>query len=387
MNQRPNMNQQPKSAPAHLDFIDGIRAVAALFVVLCHSYFEPANGYYANPVLSHLGLTYGHVAVDVFIVVSGFCLMLPIARHGNLMGSILSFYKRRGRRILPPYYAAVAFSILLILTFGGQLTGTVWDNSLPITWSAVLTHILLLHDFPIGDGGSLNYPLWSIAVEFQIYLLMPVLVYLFCRLGDVGTVVLCSAIGLLLHVLQPSALDGAAPWFVGLFAMGAVAARRGVAGAPQRSKLYRRVLYVVAAGVAGTIVLGGHTFFEKNMAYIDTGVGLLTAFTLYLTYTDPAPANIWLTRALSWGPLVRVGAFSYSLYLVHAPLVHVLDRAYAAILAPRPEVMFVLLLVSLPLIVGCAYVFHRVFERPFMSSESTTKQPRRAPLAAEATAV
>lgn len=71
----------PTATKTHLAFIDGLRAIAALFVMVCHAYFEPANGYYASRLMNHLGLTYGHVAVDLFIVVSGFCLMLPIAQE------------------------------------------------------------------------------------------------------------------------------------------------------------------------------------------------------------------------------------------------------------------------------------------------------------------
>ena len=91
--------KEPPKTPTllkpHLAFIDGLRAIAALFVMVCHAYFEPANGYYASRLMNHLGLTYGHIAVDVFIVVSGFCLMLPIARRGDQMPPLKQFFTRR----------------------------------------------------------------------------------------------------------------------------------------------------------------------------------------------------------------------------------------------------------------------------------------------------
>jgi peptidoglycan/LPS O-acetylase OafA/YrhL len=183
-------------------------------------------------------------------------------------------------------------------------------------------------------------------------------------------------------VIFPSALDGATPWYVGLFAMGAVAARNSVLGGEARhSVLQRRLLYVVAGGAAAVLVLGGHSLFEKNAAYIDTVIGVLTAFLLYLTFTDPTSTRTWLTRALGWGPLVRVGIFSYSIYLVHAPLLHVLDRMYTAVWGPRPEIMFLMLTASIPLIVGCAYAFHRLFERPFMTLPSSAVREQRLPVA------
>ena len=92
LSETPVSTSPPK---AHLAFIDGLRAVAALFVMVCHAYFEPANGYYASRLMNHLGLTYGHIAVDVSIVVSGFCLMLPIARRGDQMPPLKQFFTRR----------------------------------------------------------------------------------------------------------------------------------------------------------------------------------------------------------------------------------------------------------------------------------------------------
>ena len=69
LSETPVSTSPPK---AHLAFIDGLRAVAALFVMVCHAYFEPANGYYASHLMNHLGLTYGHIAVDVFIVATAY---------------------------------------------------------------------------------------------------------------------------------------------------------------------------------------------------------------------------------------------------------------------------------------------------------------------------
>src|SRR5262245_41455809 len=85
---------QPAGA-AHLAFVDGVRASAALFVAVCHSYFEPTSGYYSSWIMNHLGLSYGHIAVDIFIVVSGFCLMLPVLRRGGRLDSVASFMRRR----------------------------------------------------------------------------------------------------------------------------------------------------------------------------------------------------------------------------------------------------------------------------------------------------
>jgi peptidoglycan/LPS O-acetylase OafA/YrhL len=375
--------QPPENRPRlHLQFVDGIRALAALFVMLGHAWFQPSNGYYELGIMNRLGLSYGHIAVDVFIVVSGFCLMLPIAHNGGTMRSIRSFFTRRARRILPPYYAALFLSCLFILLVASEKTGTVWDSSLPLTWPQFLAHLLLIHDLPLGwEGGGINYPLWSIAVEWQIYFFMPLFVVSFRRLGSALTVAVAVLVGLTTHVAA-GWLDGAHPWYLGLFAMGCAAAVYGSRALSRRLVAWCRALCLLGWAVpALLIVWGGNSFFKQNVAYLGTLIGVATALTLLVMFrevSDGRPSV--LTRLVSWGPLVRIGLFSYSLYLVHAPLLHLLDRIFTATIGPRPEQMFVLLLATSPLIVGASYLFFLAFEKPFMTqagTQSASEPPRR----------
>ena len=355
----------------HLDFIDGLRAVAALFVMVCHAYFEPANGFYASHLMNHLGLTYGHAAVDLFIVVSGFCLMLPIARRGDQMPPLSQFFTRRARRILPPYYASLLLSCLFIVAFAHDFTGTVWDNSLPLTVPQLAAHLLLVHDLPLGlKGGSINYPLWSVAVECQIYLFLPLIVLALRRIGTGWALGGTAALGLLLHMALRGRLDTAMPWYLALFTMGAVAARESL----NRPRAFWRPL---AGGLWALILLvivaRGKAFFSLYLPYADLLIGAACALTMAVTFGDAAARKFRLTRWLSWPPLVRVGLFSYSLYLVHAPLLHACDLVLTRLLHPGPVAMFLLLLGMTPLIVAAAYGFHRVFERPFMNPRVSPK--------------
>jgi peptidoglycan/LPS O-acetylase OafA/YrhL len=175
-------------------------------------------------------------------------------------------------------------------------------------------------------------------------------------------------VGLTAHVALAGWLDSAHPWYLGLFAMGCAAARYEGA-LSQRRLAFFRALTVIAWGLpAMLIVWGGNSFFQRNMAYLDTLIGVATALTLFIMLnevSDGRPSRV--TRLLSWPPLVRIGLFSYSLYLVHAPLLHVLDRTFTAVIAPGPEVMFILLVVSSPLIVGASYLFFLAFEKPCLT--------------------
>ena len=80
-----------------------------------------------------------------------------------------------------------------------------------------------------------------------------------------------------------------------------------------------------------------------------------------------AEAN-WLNRILSWRPLVFVGTFAYSIYLIHAPLIQVLWQYVFVPLQSRPVPMFLALcFVGTPLIVGVSYLFFLACERPFLN--------------------
>ncbi len=102
----------------HLRYLDGLRGLAALYVVLVH--IDP----YIEAELPTLWfwfaktLRYGAFAVVIFIVLSGYGLMLSVIRSqsGYVAGGLLGYIKRRSRRILPPYYAALGFCLLLDFT-------------------------------------------------------------------------------------------------------------------------------------------------------------------------------------------------------------------------------------------------------------------------------
>jgi len=114
----PTMTAAPTPAAAkpprvRLEFLDGIRGLAAFYVVFHHvsqiymgERVLPAAGYYWFTPWMQLG----HYAVAIFIVLSGFCLMLPVANSadGTLRGGFLGYVWRRVRRIVPAYYAAMA---------------------------------------------------------------------------------------------------------------------------------------------------------------------------------------------------------------------------------------------------------------------------------------
>lgn len=94
--------------------LDGLRGLAALYVVLFHCWLYTFPGYpdsSAPPWLD--GLMFGRLAVVFFLVLSGFSLAISPARHGWRSGGVAQFLRRRAWRILPPYWAALVISLII----------------------------------------------------------------------------------------------------------------------------------------------------------------------------------------------------------------------------------------------------------------------------------
>jgi peptidoglycan/LPS O-acetylase OafA/YrhL len=365
----------------HLPFIDGLRALCALFVLVCHAWYQPSNGYYADRWLNVLGLSYGHLAVDVFIVISGFVIVMPITRRDDRIRSIPEFVKRRATRILPPYYAALALSIGFILVTGQERTPTVWDNNLPLTWQKLLVHLAVIHNLPFDlPGGSIGYQLWSIAVEWQIYLLVPLLILGVRRLGFWPTLATALAASVACDYLT-TGLRGTHHWYVSLFLCGAGAARI-VMKAPERAVRLGLPGLVLLVATLGTILAKGHKWFEHYTPYVDLCIG--AGFAMLLAGLVSAREGSLLgfgRKSLSFPPLVFVGTFSYSLYLVHPIFLHAAWMFWRAVRGTESIGMFGLLLLSLPAVIGAAWVFYRICEQPFMSKAPAAVRPAPRPAA------
>jgi peptidoglycan/LPS O-acetylase OafA/YrhL len=143
--------------------LDGLRGVAALSVVVAHYLGEVPHGF------SFLML--GWYGVSFFFVLSGFLMGTIILKHHAEPKFLRSFYLRRAARIIPVYFVVVCVTVLL----AALTTGHVWSDH-PFD---VRVYLLFLTNFAIsmgGDGGAWLRPTWTLAVEEQFYLLLPLLV-------------------------------------------------------------------------------------------------------------------------------------------------------------------------------------------------------------------
>ncbi|MDP9172446.1 MAG: acyltransferase [Planctomycetota bacterium] len=360
-------------ARQHLNFLDGIRALCALWVVAAHGLVEvwPA-GDVPGVVMPHRiylatrFLNFCRCGVDVFIVISGFCLMIPVVRNGGAFrGGIGNFIKKRAKRILPPYYAAMALSLVLIATLIGTPGHTHWDIALPVGWSTVLQHLLLVHDF--GSAFKINHVFWSIAVEWQIYFVFPLIVLGFSNWGIPRTAIVTFilAYGVRAFFIYGILRLAVSADYVFLFFMGMVAAQFVFDDKPCPWLPWAANVLTVSCAVVVVILCAVTTEFH-SVIIIDLFTGAAAA-ALIISLATRNTSRV--CRFLELGPFVWVGTFSYSLYLIHAPLEAVAFRYLIRPMGISPTQQYLIIqFVAEPIIVGLSFLFFLACERPFMNT-------------------
>lgn len=330
--------------------IDGLRAIAVAPVILYHAGVSTLSG--------------GFVGVDVFFVISGYlitALLLKDMEAGRF--SLLGFYERRARRLLPALFVVLAAS-----------TAIAWVTLMPkdmqdfaqSLWATALfsSNILFWREAGYFDTASELKPLlhtWSLAVEEQFYILFPPVLYALWRWGRVPVV---AVLGLGFVISLGLAQWGAYHKPSSAFFLLPTRAWELLLGVFCALYLHRR------AGPAGPTAL------HQALA----ALGLASIIVAVLTYDTQTPApslytlvptggaaliilfatpRTWVHRLLSLRAFVGLGLISYSAYLWHQPL-FVFAR-YRHITPPSEALMLGLCGVVLAL----AYLSWRYVEQPF----------------------
>ena len=383
LTQTPN-STNPTAAPVHLGWLDSLRALAALNVVMYHivtTVWPQQNNFHGMTLLTAGPFRYGHFAVGFFLVVSGFSLMLPVSRGGGtLRGGVWLFLKHRAKRILPTYYLALALSLLLIHFFIGHRTGTNWDMCISITPSDVLAHLLMLQD--IFSYHKINGVFWSISVEWRIYFLFPLLVILIRRWDAFKVTLGMFAFSCLLYLgLQNTIYSGIMPAYFALFTMGMLACEISFGYHEQlrqmRDRLPWLVLSIPILFVYSTLFYVWRADFSPPRLFVlEIFTGVLSAVLLIAL---SKPASNRLRDYLLWRPLVFIGTFAYSIYLTNLLVIQLIWQNGHSLFHINSLSSYLLLAATgVPMILGGAYLFFLACERPFLNTKKRTRMAEMA---------
>ena len=156
------------STGRHFDLLDGLRGVAILMVVCFHNfYFNPQSGLLIRCLGSLNGR--GGVGVPIFFILSGFLISLPFfkVRATDATWYVRGYARRRAAKIIPPFYLS-----LIILT----LYYLVRYSNLGYFWTALRWAVGICNFIP--ETLNFNSVYWSLIVEVQFYLILPLLFWL-----------------------------------------------------------------------------------------------------------------------------------------------------------------------------------------------------------------
>lgn len=374
----------PESTGTRLPGVDGLRAIAAMWVVLFHiRAFSGARFGSHFPGLD-LFLRSGSTGVSLFLVLSGFCLYIPFAGGRQDRFHVREFLIRRCRRLMPAYYTSLVCVLILNL---GAFTWLGFKGLSPLQalWQAI-AHALLIHPLFPTTFYELNGAYWSLGLEWQLYLSMPILIWGVCTFGlkpTIGAVVICNVLygftlglminhgliagnGLLAQIVLPNQLFGR--WSE--FAFGMVAAELYVTGhlthiVPKARKF---IPFLLPAFVAAAVLPGLHGLVIGAGRHIMYGLVFFCLLCLVLG------SNNVVARIASWKPLVVLGTMSYSLYLVHQPMVQAFAYFIRTNAHTSPQETFLAVFALIPVIFGVAWILFYTVERRTISSKRSQRK-------------
>ena len=370
--------------------IDILRGLAVLAVVANHTPHYAHGGFRENPwFFPALLMNYGYLGVSLFIVISGFCIHRRAAIQAMATGcwslNWVQFWKRRFWRLYPPYLAAIVLS-LAFAHFFHERTPNVWDA----IGRDLTTHLLMVHNLTEEYAGGLgNAAFWSLGTEEQLYGLYFVLFLCLRKVSHKVGLLLAAVVTLAWRccaLFMPTTTLGLGAWYLWPFhfwihwALGAIAVDAYFGNLRLPRWCYSPCVGATAAIVG--MLSNRETFDFLAKTHLDSllsmeawssfvplisSVGELAfalAFFCVMNWCVQ-PANSRLFRNPVAIGMSYIGRVSYSVYLVHLPVIFALERYIPFGLSPADWLARCAVYISASLAAGM--LFYLLVERWFLA--------------------
>lgn len=369
---------------ARIDALTGIRGLAALWVWLYHTWLVAGNrpvsilGFDITPLVSG-----GWVGVDLFFVLSGFVLTWPYAINKEKIFVWTEFMRRRALRVIPAYYLQFVI-LVLVATFFGTM-------DIPSIGNA-LAHLLFAHNFNYKWSSAMNDAWWTLPVEWQFYLIFPLLLLIiFRKTGVFPLFLLAASIALFWRIgamhwinsTYPSAEVGKKVWLleqlpgridqfcVGMCTAFLAAKMRQPAGMTIKLEIYASS-FIVAGFVfvfALLYLIADHAVEYWDGHYLLYVWHILCGLALATLILGAALGGRLADVLLSSRPLRALGEISYSIYLWHfSVLVLLVDAGYFIHINGDHYFIKIAMSSTLP-VLAVAAISWLVAEKPFLHNK------------------
>ncbi|MDP2881837.1 MAG: acyltransferase [Azonexus sp.] len=334
-----------------MPLIDALKAIAALLVLLNHySSYGPlaAAAREALPGLFGWFYEYGRMAVQVFLVIAGFLAARGLSSQGQALAvSPLPLIWKRYLRLAVPYLAAIGLAIMAAAIADHWMD----DEAIPdrATVAQWLAHAFLLHGVLGYD--ALSAGVWYIAIDFQLFALMVVLLWAGRRNIVAPALVLATTLASLFWFNRDASWDNWAIYFFGSYGLGAAAW-----WASDRRQLSAWL------GVIATITIAALIIDFRLRIGLALGVALLLGFGRRSGLLEQWP---------NARPLAFLGQISYSIFLVHFPVLLLANGLYAKLGLTSTLSAMTGLVLAWAASIAAATLFYRWVESPAASQRIT----------------
>jgi peptidoglycan/LPS O-acetylase OafA/YrhL len=298
--------------------VQGLRAVAVLVVVLFHVHLAGFGG--------------GFVGVDVFFVISGFVITGLLLRERSSKGStsILSFYARRARRIIPAATLVIVISVVASYVILGSLTGN--GTAGDARWASVF--LVNVHFAHVGTNylAALGPPsvlqnFWSLAVEEQFYLVYPAIVLVIGAFSTrlsfrrrLALVLIAAVIASLIYSIVETPAHPATTYFSVVPRVWELALGGLVAVATTELQRLSAPIAAALSWLGLAMVLTAGAAFTASTEYPGWAVVIPAGGAALIIAGGAAVPAYGAEIVLGLRPVQWIGLISYSLYLWHWPV-------------------------------------------------------------------
>ncbi|MEN3364166.1 MAG: hypothetical protein V7606_1440 [Burkholderiales bacterium] len=356
-------------AGSHFHFLDLLKAFAAQLIVLHHLALYGPMTDHARPIAPALFdwlESHARIAVQVFLVIGGFLAAKALAPRGlSVVENPLLATVRRFFKLVPPFLAAIALSVAASALARSWMT----DDSIsaPPTLEQLAAHALLLHS--VLGYESLSAGVWYVAVDFQLYALLALLLWLagYLTRGRPApwlgpALVTAGIVASLLYFNRDPEWDDWAPYFLGSYGLGALAWWASDKTRP----LMATALLLIA--MLAPVLAGSVLDFRVRIA-----VALVTALVLVAVYRW---GLLFPDRRSS--VIAFMGRISYAVFLVHFSVCLVVNAAFTRFATAEPLMQALGVLVAWAASIATGALFYRWVEVPLNRLTTSMRAPAAA---------